>query len=344
MKILISDSRHVLTLAPQFAGFLQTQNGIDVVRFAHDDIFSDWVGKSLVNRFVNRMAPMIAGRSVNSELIRLVDQVQPDIVWLFKGSQIFPRTLRAIKDRGVLLVNLNADHPWEFAQRGSGTASVANGFHLYDVFFTYSEKIKQDVVQRYPDIAAYVIPFGHNISDSDYAVLSQEKEVNRVCFIGNPDPTRAAFLTELADADLAIDVFGSDWNRYLRPHQNLCLSGQVIGDQYNATLRRYRVQLNMFRPHNANSHNMRTFEVPACGGVMLAPDSDEHRSFFEGGKEAFFYGSVDEAIQRCGELLGFPVESIDAVRQNARKRSVESGYTYPDRAEQAFQIIQQHVS
>ena len=42
------------------------------------------------------------------------------------------------------------------------------------------------------------------------------------------------------------------------------------------------------RIHNPDSHNMRSFEVPGVGGIMVAPDTKEHRIFFEVGKEIFY--------------------------------------------------------
>ncbi|WP_457825271.1 glycosyltransferase family protein, partial [Staphylococcus aureus] len=66
------------------------------------------------------------------------------------------------------------------------------------------------------------------------------------------------------EAGLPIDVYGLNWDRHLAPSPLLRLNGFVSGDDLLRTLRRYRVQLNVFRPHNGGSHNMRSFEVPAA--------------------------------------------------------------------------------
>lgn len=105
-------------------------------------------------------------------------------------------------------------------------------------------------------------------------------------------------------------------------------------------LRRYRVQLNFFRPHNVESHNMRSFEVPACGGIMLGEDSIEHRDFFEINREAFYFRSPEEMIDLTRFVLAMPKVEADVVRAAARRRSIMGGYSYRHRAQAAFAEIE----
>lgn len=341
MKILISDSQHPNAVAPQYADYLGKQPKLTVTRFAHDDLYIQWTKRSLAHKLCARLTPKVVERNINTELIRLVSTTKPNVVWVFKGGQFFPNTIQSVKETGSLLVNLNGDHPWNFFQRGSGNANVTNSFHLYDVFFTYSRSIAAEVAKRYPEISTHVLPFGHRVTNSQYEQLTQIPESKRVCFIGNPDRLRAAFLDKIVASGIPIDVYGFKWSRHLQKKNNLRVFNQANGQKYYETLRKYRVQLNLFRPQNANSHNMRSFETPACGGVMLAPDSEEHRVFFNEGKEAFFFNSPENAIEQCRHILELPDDEILKIRDRARLRSVQSGYSYNDRAKTALQIIHQ---
>ena len=84
---------------------------------------------------------------------------------------------------------------------------------------------------------------------------------------------------------------------------------------------------------------MRSFEIPAVGGIMLAPRSEEHLATFTEGKEAFYYASMDEAIEKILKILAFTPTESQRIRQQARDRSVQSGYSYTDRAQQAQQLL-----
>jgi spore maturation protein CgeB len=93
--------------------------------------------------------------------------------------------------------------------------------------------------------------------------------------------------------------------------------------------------------HNPTSHNMRTFEVPGIGGILLAPDTEEHRLFFTHEKEVFLYTDVDDCVTQINKIIGLSKEKADNIRFEARKRSVQSGYSYKDRTLSVSQHLQQ---
>ena len=183
-----------------------------------------------------------------------------------------------------------------------------------------------------------MIYFGYDISDELYEISARQPEVIRACFLGNPDKLRAAFLQKLAQAGIKIDVYGNDWKKFIR-HPNFGIFPPVYEDDLGLVLRRYRVQINMMRPHNPQSHNMRTFEGPGVGGILLGPDNPDHRSFFEANKEIFLYKDIDDCIVQIKKILALPVEEANKIRQAARKRSIESGYTYKERTVEIYDIL-----
>ena len=91
------------------------------------------------------------------------------------------------------------------------------------------------------------------------------------------------------------------------------------------TLRKYRVQLNLMRPHNPDTHNMRSFEVPGVGGIQLAPDTDDHKTYFEPGKEIFLYKNLEECTSQIKKILALNTEDARKIRDHARMRSIDSG-------------------
>ena len=81
---------------------------------------------------------------------------------------------------------------------------------------------------------------------------------------------------------------------------------------------------------------MRTFEVPGIGGIMLAPDTTEHRMFFENGREVFLFKDIDECANLIKWLLQLSKGEADEIRRAARERSLKSGYTYEARSSQVL--------
>jgi hypothetical protein len=290
-------------------------------------------------RILQHTVPSLCWRGFNRRLLKVTSSAQPDVVWIFKGMEVFPATLRALRARGITLVNYNADHPYLHFFRGSGNGNVRKGIPEYHLHLTYSHRIARELHERFRGLRVTVVPFGHEVSDEVFASIDGEDEIRRVCFLGNPDAHRALNVRRLLEAGLAVDLYGYRWDRFLNPHPMLRISDQATGMDMLRTLRRYRVQLNFFRPHNVDSHNMRSFEVPACGGIMLGEDSIEHRHFFEHGREAFFFGSAEEMIGLARHLLALPENEAYSIRRAARRRSVTGGYSYRDRAKAAFEAI-----
>jgi spore maturation protein CgeB len=54
------------------------------------------------------------------------------------------------------------------------------------------------------------------------------------------------------------------------------------------------VSLNVVDDYNIPGHNMRTWEIPAAGGVMLSTFTPEQAEFFPEGEAAFYYRSPEE--------------------------------------------------
>ena len=148
----------------------------------------------------------------------------------------------------------------------------------------------------------------------------------------------------LADNKIPIDVYGHGWDKFLTPSEYLTLFDAVYGDACWEKIRAYRLQLNLFRPHNIGSHNMRTFEVPAVGGVMLAPDSEEHRTFFQVGEEIFVFDNDEDLIRKTKKILSMPDGKIAEVRQKAKQRSIVDNYSYEGRAKSVVEELKKLIA
>jgi spore maturation protein CgeB len=294
---------------------------------------------SVLDRAAAKIFRNLRWARFNKSLLERVASLRPDVLWIFKGMEVFPATLRELRSRGVTLVNYNPDHPLRYFSKGSGNTNVGVGVPEYHLHLTYSRRIAEELRDRYSSIRVGVVPFGHEISDQVFRRIGAGEDILRLCFIGNPDENRASTIRLLLDAGLPVDVYGHQWDRFLKATPGLQIHNQVLGVDMLRTIRNYRVQLNLLRPHNEASHNMRSFEVPASGGIMLAEDTVEHRDFFESEREAFYFRTPRALIESARYLLALSKGDAEAIRNAARLRSMVSGYTYSDRALQAITMI-----
>jgi len=85
---------------------------------------------------------------------------------------------------------------------------------------------------------------------------------------------------------------------------------------------------------------MRSYEVPGIGGILVSPYSDEQTDYFNDETEVVFFRNNKECIDKISDILSWNDKKVAEFRKNARLRSINSKYTYKNRAFQLFQILQ----
>ncbi|RZJ53065.1 MAG: glycosyltransferase family 1 protein [Flavobacterium sp.] len=338
MRILISGSSDIWAIENHYCKHLN-ELGVKTFLFPAGNIFRKKYN-TIGQKIIHKIYPKLILDEINNKLLDEISIINPDIVWVFKGMEIYPKTLLEIRKKGIFLINYNPDHPFSFAHKGSGNANVKNSLSIYHLHLSYSKNIINELAKIYSADVLF-LPFGYDHTGNVYDFLPSE-EINKIAFVGNPDANRTKILNNLASNGYSIDVFGNGWAKYVKA-QNIKINDPIYGPELWETLQKYRIQLNIFRPHNLNSHNMRTFEVPSVGGIMLAPASEEHFQFFEDNKEAFFYRNEDELMKICEKILSLPKAEANKIRKAAHLRCIASKYSYLDRSEYLKSIFENYI-
>ena len=340
MRILLvgADSRYAIE-RPYFNYLAKIEGVSSIDFFKAQNLFLEYYNRSTINKIWYRAGLSSILPKINQQLRSFIEEQKPDVVWIFKGMEIVPQTLKWIKDKKIKIVNYNPDNPFLFSGRGSGNRNIIDSVGLYDLHFTYDLSVRKRIEESY-GIPCATLPFGFDLSEELYTKSKLQSEIAKTCFVGSADKDRTLFVNQLAKEGILIDVYGNDWAKFFT-HKNIQKHQPVYNDDFWLTLRKYRVQLNLMRPHNPHSHNMRTFEVPGVGGVQLAPDTEDHKIFFEPEKEIFIYKEVEECRNQIKNLLSLSKDEADKVRLAARSRSLSAGYGYDNRAKQVMEAFKQ---
>lgn len=335
MKILFTGSDAECSLERWYAEHLK-EDGIDVRLFPAQSIFYQYYGASLKNKLLYKAGLSSIYRRINELLNEEVDRFRPDVIWIFKGMEIMPSFLARVKEKGIRVVNFNPDNPFLFSGPGSGNKNVTRSIGSYDLHLTYDPSIRARIEKEY-QIPAFMLPFGFELTDALYRQCIAQEEVAGVCFLGNPDVQRASFLRQLSEK-VPVHVYGHDWSAFLQ-EPGVTIFGPVYGDEFWKVLYRYRLQLNLMRVHNPQSHNMRSFEIPGVGGIGLFPDTPDHRLYFEDKKEVFLFRDLEECAELARQILEMSGQEAGQIRQNARLKSVSSGYSYKERVRSILPLL-----
>lgn len=340
MKLLIVGSALEGAIEKYYLKYIKEANCEVKLHDIHGDFIRHY-NKHIFNKISYRIGISSVLKDLNRTLIDIVNQYKPTHIWVFKGMEIYPQTLIGFRQQGIKLINYNPDNPFIFTGKGSGNKNITNSIGLYDLHFTYSRDIQNELERKYAGKTAY-LPFACDVSEDLYEKVQRQDEIVKVCFLGNPDKQRARFLNELVNEGIEIDLYGNNWNKFVS-HPNFSIHGSVSGISFWEVLYRYRIQLNVMRIHNEDAHNMRTFEIGGIGGIQLAPRTKEHESFFLDGEEIFLYDNVESCVGNINKILSLSTTKALYIRCKARKSCIERLYSYKERAIYAVKIIDEFL-
>ncbi len=333
-KLIIVGSNHKAALELLFKREL-ISFGYLVDIYPAQSIFLKFYNRSVLHKLLYRLGMTSIISRIQEDFREMVLKKKPSVVIIFKGMEIKYNTIYWLKSIGIKVYNYNPDHPYIFSGRGSGNSNVKQCVALFDIYFSYAT----DAVDmlRANSIVSQRIPFGFDNYGFKYNVLKEEEELKKLCFIGNGDRHRADFLNELSLHGIEIDVFGENWTDF-NLAKRINVSFSLYGEDFWQALQKYMVQLNLLRPHNQNTHNMRSFDIPGAGGVMLAPKTPDHDEFFDDGLEVFLFTNIKEASELVKNIMDLPFQKRQEIRLRAREKC-ENNYTYKHRTKMLIDFI-----
>ncbi len=336
MRLFLAGSNKVYAIENFYIKYLR-ELGVEIVHFPAQSMFYDYYQKNILNKIIYRSGLSRILKEINNDFKESIEEFKPDIIWVFKGMEIFTESLEWAKSKKISLVNYNGDSPFIFSGKGSGNKNVSGSIPVYDMFLTYNSADKEEMEARY-GIRSEILPFGYDLDERLFQECESAEEVQKACFLGNPDQLRAKFLTDLAKLNVKIDVYGHHWKKFIN-HPNITVCEPVYNDDFWKTLRKYRVQLNLMRPHNLTTHNMRTFEAAGVGAIQLAPDTPDHQLYFKENKEIILFNDVASCYDKIVQLMNISRGDSLKIRESARLRSKTDGYSYKSRSAQALKFL-----
>jgi spore maturation protein CgeB len=296
--------------------------------------------KNTLSKVLYRLHPQLFYRQVQQQLLRFAEEKAPDVILVFKGLELDADTTASLKVATRLLVNYNPDHPLGLFSHGITNRNMVDSLPLYDLHFTYSANIARRLEQE-RGLKSAVIPFGYDETIRPRAGSASFCAGN-VVFLGSWDQERADKLNRLESSPLLI--FGNKaWKNRSGKLPNVKKAYQdreLYNEEYAGAIQDALGVINLLRPYNIqeDSHNMRTFEVPGYGGLLLSERTAEQQSFFEEDKEAIYFGSPEELIDKVKFLSTHP-GVVQKIKTNSFQRAVRSRYSYQDRAREMHQVF-----
>lgn len=314
---------------------------------------ASWLARQLQRRF-NRGAIVDA---INRAVLDAAGAFRPGLVWAEKQQYLRADTLAALRRRGARLVHFTPDPYFSLAWKR--TPLMDGAIRQFDVL-VYCKAYERDAYAALGKPLIYM-PLGY--CDETHRPLRSDdaRWQAAVSFLGGWEPRREKLLHAVAAAGLELKIWGGYWD-FLRdgkwsPRRHIILrqlaghdafrihqderlgrawqGGEVYADDYARALSGARIGLGLLRRVCPDQHTTRTFEIPACGSMLLADRTDEHRAMFAEGEEAEFFSSIPELVDKAF-FYSSDEEARSRVARAGLERCKKSNYAYVHRLNAVF--------
>lgn len=285
----------------------------------------------IVNRlFVRYHLPIrFYNRPLNKKIVHQIANKKYDIVWIDKGVFIEPATLKFVRKRRpqCIIVGYSPDN---MAERHNQSQLFLDSFPYYDYYIT----TKSYTIDKLKQMGCRNILFVNNAYEDSFHYpyeLSEEERKRlggKVGFIGAWEEERCRSILYLAEHGIPVKVWGGGkWILYKDKYPNLIIEDKgLYTEDYNKALSAFDISLCFLRKMNYDQQTTRTMEIPACGSLLMAERTLEHEQLFEDGKEAVFFSSDEELLERCQYYLQHD-EERQQIAKAGRERCLRSGYS-----------------
>lgn len=279
----------------------------------------------------------IQGRIGHGPLIKLTEKLllkevirfAPDTVWVDGGFLVSARILAQLKSRGIRLIHYTPD---SISAPGMSNRCFRSAINRYDVLITtksqdldyYEKNRAKKTLFTYQGFD----PSTHTVPEFNQGDLEQFQ--SDVVFVGHYMKRRHHFLEHLsAHSSANIALYGTGWdNNRLSPSLRAAVRGPAYGDQYAKAIRYTGISLGFLNTEVKDTFTTRTFEIPACGGFLLAERTPDHQKLFEEGVEAEFFDSPEELLQKTEYYLQ-QVDKRIQIAKNGQEKILGGKFSWP---------------
>jgi len=318
--------------------------GHEVVTFSPDNHLQAYNTSRILRLFrrtIHRVLPVHRLRHVDA-LIDLAREERPEVVIILKGLHLDFRDIRKVKTTGAWVVNINHDDFFSH-NRNNWSLLQRSAIPEYDYIFTTREVNVQEIYCLNKQVEFFPFAYCPRIHRPVALTQSEERQwAVDVLFAGTWERYRSRQLEELVQRVPArYSIWGSQWEKVSRgsPLQPFLRERPIVMGEMAKAIGAAKISLAFLRKENRDDYTQRTFEIPACGGVLLAERTARHRAFYREGVEAEFFdaNSTDELVSKVLLLLTND-DHRELLRKAGRASLLGQRHTYDDRVSRLIEV------
>ena len=259
--------------------------------------------KKIQNKYL--FGPII--EQINSDLLNICKTHKAEVLFIYRGSHIYPKTLQKIKKKfpEIIIIGYNNDDPFSKIYPKWMWRHFINGLPNYDIMFAYREKN----IKEFQDAGAKKVKLLRSWFDPERNYPKGNTKKYDVTFIGHyEDDNRILFLEEVVKRGWKLKLYGPgyEWNDIIKksPYLNKLLPIDLVwGEDYNNALCNSKIALCFLSKVNNDTYTRRCFEIPATETLLMSEKTSDLTSLFQENNEAVFFEKINDFGEKLDKLL-----------------------------------------
>lgn len=297
--------------------------GHEVYRVAWNEYFyldgekTSSIAKRIQRKYM--FGPIVA--KINSDLIALVERVRPDLLFIYRGTHIYPSSLSKIKSisPATLVLSYNNDDPFSPKYPKWMWRHYIKSLPLCDNVLVYRASNIEDA-KRYGAINVDILRSWY-LPWKDVPVILDDKDKEEfgsdVAFVGHFERDgRLEACEAILRKGIDLKIFGpykglgkSGWYGHIKKDSPIFAQTPLRwlgGNDYVKAISGTKIGLCFLSKLNRDTYTRRCFEIPACGTSLFSEYSSDLASLFEEGLEIEFFRSRGELLEKIEFYLKNP--------------------------------------
>lgn len=317
MKILFLGSSEPHCCSSFYADAAE-QLGHTVIRFNPQFFSPESVWERCITK-ITKSPTLKKVEETGTRIISLIKMHAIDCVLNISENFISTDTLEEICHLSSKPFLIYHSHDNNFAEGILKPDTFFDSLRLYDLVFT----TKSQNVQRYNMLGqprSHFIPSAFEPRIHRPVSFSEGQPSSTffdISFIGTYDYSRDKYVNALDWSRLYI--WGDRWKKFsdYKFHKEHIVPHAIYHPDFSDVMSRSKISLGLLREEAADRHTQRTFEIPACGAMQIAPRNDEILSYFEEDSEIVCFDSPEELNDKSHYYLR---------NEAQRKKIAQSGF------------------
>jgi len=312
-----------------------------VLRFKTTDYLKGSLGK--LETYFSFIGPL--SRIMHRDIIKKYNEFKPDLILFWRCTLLDPTLLQNLKrlNNKAILLSYNNDDPFSPLYNFGNLHNILlwRNFIKCVPFYDINAVFRPANIKDYNNAGSKkTILFPPYFIPKLVNKIPEVPKIYDIVFIGHYTPERAQMINFLIDRNVKVKVFGTLWKEdFLSTkysfERNIV---PVSGLEYHKALKSSKIALAFYSKLNRDVYTIRSFEIPPLETVMLSEYTREMEELFIPNKEAVYFSTNEELLEKVQILLNNEELRI-SIAKNGKKCSYEKKFDVESRVKELIKMV-----